>query len=152
MSSLSSLSHRTLLFLIVPSTESIRQQRRIFYVLVITFGWWRKVYSAYPIAHNHIDTQNRDSSFQSFSPNLLILSSLLSPTQCPDFGLWSPPSWSLSPLPSPESSREFCPVQSSFYLLLSSITVLSELSSHQSPSLTPPAFFFYIRSGYFCLN
>lgn len=151
MSSLFSLSHRTLLFLIVPSTESIRQQRRIFYVLVITFGWRRKVYSAYPIAHN-IDTQNRDSSFQSFSPNSLILSSLLSPTQCPDFGLWSPPSWSLSPLPSPESSREFCPVQSSFYLLLSSITVLSELSSHQSPSLTPPAFFFYIRSGYFCLN
>ena len=41
----------------------------MFYALEITIDWCRNVYSAYPITHNHIDTQkNRDSFFQSPSP------------------------------------------------------------------------------------
>ena len=111
----------------------------MFYVLEITIDWCRTVYSAYPITHNHMDTQK----------NRFVFPKPLSKSHrpFPDCPAWHRAQISVSGLHPPgvcphilhpnqaENPALFSPASTS---LLSSITVL-----RQERALQPPESLFY---------
>ena len=115
------------------------------YALENTIDWCRNVYSAYPITHNHIDTQkNRDSFFQSPSPKATDPFLTALPNTEPRF--LSLVSTLLESVPTSFTQIRQRILPCSVRLLPpcyhpSLCSAKKELSNHQSPSPTPSAFF-----------